>query len=73
MQLKRKRVFLKNGGSTPAPWSIKLHHDWFIVFDAYLIDAIFVAVQGQQSAIAQHARHFSGGHDEFRRQLIEGM
>ena len=36
----------------PALGTIKLGDDGFVVFDAYLVDAILVAVQCQEAAVA---------------------
>ena len=42
------------------------------VFDADLVDPVFVAVEGQQAAVATEARGLHRGEDEIRRERPEG-
>ena len=48
-------VFFQYGLVAPASWPIKLCDYWRLTLDANLIDAILIAIQGQESPIATKA------------------
>jgi hypothetical protein len=51
-------MFFEDGGVAPALRAVELQHQRCAVFHADLIDAVFVAVQGQQAAIAVDTQTF---------------
>ena len=57
----------------PATRAIELGDQRVAVFDADLINAVLVGVEGQDAAIAAMAQGLDRVHDEVRRQVLEGM
>jgi hypothetical protein len=63
-QLKTELVLFQNLLVTPTFGSVELGDQWTSIFDAYLVDAILVAVQGKSAAIAKKSATLDGIHDE---------
>ena len=59
-QFSCEAVLFEYGGIAPAFGTIKLGNDRFVVFDTYLIDAVFIAVQCQESTVAMKANMLKG-------------
>ncbi len=68
-----KGVFFENGGIRPAIRTVELGDQRSLGFDADLIDAILVAVEGQYPGIAEIAQAFDGVDDEVGTQIFERM
>jgi hypothetical protein len=53
-------VFFEDGGVAPAARPVELGDQRRVVFDADLVDAVFIAVQRQQAAVAAQADAVEG-------------
>ena len=59
-QLFHEGVFLEDGGLAPAPWPVELDDHRRSLFQADLVDAVLVAVERQQAAVAVQADALDG-------------
>ena len=66
-------VFLGDRGVTPALRPVELGHHRFTVVETDLVDAVLVAVQGQQTTVAAKTAGFDRIENEIGRQAGEGM
>jgi hypothetical protein len=70
-QLEAELVFFKDLLVTPSLWPIKLGNQWFSIFDANLVNPVFIAVEGKGAAVAKKATALNSIHDETGRQGFE--
>jgi hypothetical protein len=66
-------VFFEYGIVTPAAGPIKLRDDRFIIFDSDLIDAVLIAVEREESAVAAKAEALDGRQNVIWLKLCESQ
>ena len=66
-------VFLEDGSVTPAAGPIKLCDDRFIIFDSDLINAILIAVEREEPAVAPKAEAVDGRQNVIWLKLCESQ
>jgi hypothetical protein len=64
-------MFFENLLVTPTFGSVELGDQWAAIFDAHLVDAVLIAVQGKSAAITKKAATLDGIHDETGSQGFE--
>ena len=72
-QGKAERVLLANLFIAPALGAVELGDQRRAVLDAHLIDAVFVAVEGEKAAIAEKPGALHRRHDPLRAQTVKGV
>ena len=72
-QFQGEGVFLENLRIAPAPRTIELGNDGFILFNADLVDPVFVTVERQHPAIDTKTGAFDGIEQHIRRQIRIGF
>ncbi len=73
LQLQAEGVLLEDLGVAPALRAIELCDQRRIVFDADLVDAVFVAVQRQQSRVTEIPGGLDGVDDHVGAEAVVGM
>ena len=71
LQRRGKRMLFENRGVGPASRAIELRNDRWTVFDANLVDAIFVTVERQETAVAAKSQRGQRGEDVLWLQVSE--
>jgi hypothetical protein len=71
-QLEGEAMLLQDRRVAPAPRPVELDHDGPVVLEADLVDAVLVAVQGQQPAVAAQPEALHRVEDVVRLQVLVG-
>jgi hypothetical protein len=72
-QLQAETVLIVDLLVAPAAGPVKFDDNRFVIFDSYLIDPVFVAVESQGPAIAAKSPAFDSVHDEARGEGLKGL
>ena len=66
-------MFFQNRRIRPAVWTVEFGNYRWLVFNADLIDAVLIAVQGKEPAVDLESLRLNGIQNDFRGEGIVGM